>query len=341
MSNVILVTGVMGSGKTLKVVADLVNDLEENEKRPIEEKRTYYANITGLKIDGILPIPYDWRDTPDHSYIIYDEAQLIPMFKKSRGQSHMAVQELTLARKRGHKIIFITQAPNRLHQDILDVVGEHYHVHRPYGAKLATVFMWRNQVATRPLGRSSQSTIENKFLFVYPKKCYDLYESAQVANDGFRTKIPPKSLLLLSLPILLFGYSAYVFFKPDTQDFLTGTQEKEVSQSLSQTATAIPATTTVEPLLPEPPPAPKPTIEQLEDERVAFVMSMPNGCIAKNSKGFDLDISYETCMKYANKEISMQPSFTTPKQTQHMGNMQPIDHTKEQHIQPINMDKAV
>ena len=45
MSNVVLVTGVMGSGKTLKVVADLVNDIEKNETRPVEEKRTYYADI--------------------------------------------------------------------------------------------------------------------------------------------------------------------------------------------------------------------------------------------------------------------------------------------------------
>lgn len=237
MSNVVLVTGVMGSGKTLKVVADLVQDLELNEKREINEKRTYYADISGLKIDGIEPSPYDWRTTSDHSYIIYDEAQLNSMFARKRGQSHLAVQELTLARKRGHKIIFITQAPNRLHQDILDVVGEHYHLHRPYGAKLATCYMWRNQVALRPLGRTALSIVENKFLFTYPKKCFDYYESAQVADDGFKLKVPPKTLFLLALPVLLIGYAVYgYFFDKKVTAFINPSSSKQVASAVAVTS---------------------------------------------------------------------------------------------------------
>lgn len=325
MSNVILVTGVMGSGKTLKVVADLIADLEENEKRCVEEKRTYYANITGLKIDGINPIPDDWRTTPDYSYIIIDEAQLIPMYARNRGKSHISVQELTLARKRGHKIIFITQAPNRLHQDILDVVQEHYHLARPYGAKLATCYMWRNEAQKNPMGREAQRKCENKFLFTYPRKCYDYYESAQVQNDGLKAKIPLKTLIFVSLPLVFFGFSAYMWFAPTTQNMVDG-------KSLSTSAPKIETNEHTkdmlkkedEKILSASTVSNAPIPEQLEAVRVAFVMSTPDNCYAKNSRGFDLGLTYEECMKYANKEKPMNPSYI-PKETKYLGNIPPID----------------
>lgn len=323
MSNVVLVTGVMGSGKTLKVVADLVNDLEANESRPLEEKRTYFSDITGLNIEGVLPSPTDWRETPDHSYIIYDEAQLNPMFARKRGASHLAVQHLTLARKRGHKIIFITQAPNRLHQDILDVVGEHYHLHRPYGAKLATCFMWRNQVAKNPMGRDAQNKVEHRFLFTYPKKCYGLYESAQVKDDGFKLKVPKKTVFFVALPFLLFGFAAYQFFSPATQNMIDGKKLASPASAVADTTTEIQNLSQVQDdqlaaSVPASTPTPQQTMpvwastpEQAEQMRVASVFAMPDGsCIARNSKGFTLPIDNDTCHKYANRQIPMDFSYT-------------------------------
>lgn len=322
MSNVVLVTGVMGSGKTLKVVADLVNDLEANESRPIDEKRTYYSDITGLNIEGVLPSPTDWRETPDHSYIIYDEAQLNPMFARKRGASHLAVQHLTLARKRGHKIIFITQAPNRLHQDILDVVGEHYHLHRPYGAKLATCFMWRNQVAKNPMGRDAQNKVEHRFLFTYPKKCYGLYESAQVKDDGFKLKVPKKTVFFIALPFLLFAFSAYQFFSPSTQNMIEGKKLSSPASAVADTQTQVANLsqlgTDLTASVPAFTPTPQQTMptwasmpEQAEQMRVASVFAMPDGsCIARNSRGFTLPIDNDTCQRYANKQIPMDFSYT-------------------------------
>lgn len=340
MANLILITGVMGAGKTLKAVSDLVDDIEQNEKRPIEEKRTYYSNITGLKINGIEPIPddFDWRTTPDYSYIVIDEAQLIPRYARNRGKSHISVQELTLVRKRGHKIVFLTQAPNRLHQDILDVVQEHYHLDRKYGAKLATCYVWHNEVAKNPMGREAQRKTANKFLFTYPKKCFDYYESAQVANDGFKVKIPAKTLGFVALPFLCFGFSAYMWFAPDTQNMVQGKNKSSLTastpvattQNLTATNnpfTTVSSTTPMQPMQMQTP-------EQMEMTRVAFVMSTPEGyCFAKNSKGQTLPIDTDTCMKYANKQIPMDFSYT-PTQTQYMGGLAPVTQNGTQSPQP-------
>lgn len=334
MSNVVLVTGVMGSGKTLKVVADLVNDMEINETRPVDEKRTYYSDITGLRIENVLPSPQDWRNTPSHSYIIYDEAQLNPMFSRKRGQSHISVQELTLARKRGHKIIFLTQAPNRLHQDILDVVGEHYHLHRPYGAKLATCYMWRNMVALRPMSRENQNKAESKSLFIYPKKCYDLYDSAQVEDDGFKSKIPFRTLA----PIIGFGsilfmcaYFVYWGFSSDeTQSMIKGEDVKKKQETkqvvssapmpqnpiaqTSSNADKVTQATELSASVSAVTPIPQ-KYQHLDDtqikelNRLSYVIQIKGKCIGGNSIGEQFTLSQKDCKAYIKGEKRLIPSY--------------------------------
>lgn len=340
MSNVILITGLMGGGKTLKAVSDMVNDIEQNETRPVEEKRTYYSNITGLKVEGINPIPpdyFDWRDTPDYSYIVIDEAQLIPMYARNRGKSHISVQELTLARKRGHKIIFITQAPNRLHQDILDVIQEHYHLDRKYGAKLATCYVWINEVARNPMGREAQRKCANKFLFTYPKKCYDYYESAQVANDGFKLKIPAKTLGFVALPFLFFGFAAYQWFSPTTQNMVKG---KELSAPASATAStptvtnpfsvaSAPTATASAPLSAvASTPVPSTAQTAYDDKLITtpvHVIAFGQRCTAYSKDGVPLDLPLNECKAYANghKPLMLKQTSSPTQPTQQTQKEQP------------------
>lgn len=64
-----LVTAPPGTGKTLLLIKMIFEYLKEG--------RRVYCNIDQLKIDEVLPIPHnaDWRDYPDGSVVIYDEAQ--------------------------------------------------------------------------------------------------------------------------------------------------------------------------------------------------------------------------------------------------------------------------
>ena len=64
-----LITAVPGSGKTLHAIGLILKALSEG--------RAVYARIDGLLIDEVKPAPDDWRDTPEGSLVIYDEAQEI------------------------------------------------------------------------------------------------------------------------------------------------------------------------------------------------------------------------------------------------------------------------
>jgi len=72
-----------GSGKSLWCVELLETTVRKNPNRMI------FTNIIGVNIQGVLPIvssankPFDWRDLPDGSLIIYDEAHEHPAFAKT------------------------------------------------------------------------------------------------------------------------------------------------------------------------------------------------------------------------------------------------------------------
>lgn len=172
-----LITGTPGSGKTLYAVSRIIKEINDNPDRPI------YTDIKGLRIDGVHDAPDDWRDTPEGSLIVYDECQYRDMFKRERGRTRYdTILDMTTHRHTGRDIWLITQSPNFLHVDVLAVVGEHIHVDRPMGAKLANLYKWR-QAETKPQGRTVKEKAENRSLFKYDKTLFNYYDSVDVDDD--------------------------------------------------------------------------------------------------------------------------------------------------------------
>lgn len=72
-----------GSGKSLYCVQLIEEVVRKNPNRLI------FTNIVGINIPGVLPIklssnqPFDWRDLPSGSLIVYDEAHEHPAFSKT------------------------------------------------------------------------------------------------------------------------------------------------------------------------------------------------------------------------------------------------------------------
>lgn len=200
-----LITGIPGSGKTLYAVSELKKAVESNTTA--KEPRKIYCDITGLKYENIEPPPIDWRLTPPRSLLIYDEAQLHKEFQPCRGQSpHKFVELLTIHRKSGHEIWFITQDPKRLHNDILLMVETHHHLERPYGAKLASIYHYRG-AERNPSARSVKERAENKTVFTYDRSLFDMYESSQV-KDGIKFRLPRELTVWLILAVIV-GYFFY------------------------------------------------------------------------------------------------------------------------------------
>lgn len=212
---IVLVTGTPGSGKTLFVVSKI---LELQKQFP---DRKIYADIDGLQIDGVEQSPDDWRTTPDNSIVIYDEAQQHERFRAgTQANKDEIVQKLQVHRHTGHDIWFITQSPRFLNAFVLDLVGEHYHLHRPYGAKLASVYYWRS-VRKQPQSLASRELAENEFLFKYPKELFDVYKSATQHN--VKLKIPKKLWLVVAAIVIIFGFVLKMIYSDGSQKMINGT----------------------------------------------------------------------------------------------------------------------
>jgi len=193
-----LITGVPGSGKTLRAVWMI--------KAERDKGRAVYSDIDGLDpLLGVLPAPLDWRDTPEGSFVVYDEAQKTYPSTGKPGQSDDArIQALQTHRHTGHDIVYLTQAPTLIHHDIRKLVGLHVHVHRAAGLKRATLFTWDFAVQD-PNDRREQERADTENWF-YPKDLFKLYKSATIHTHKFN--IPKKiagALVVIALIVLYFG----------------------------------------------------------------------------------------------------------------------------------------
>ena len=235
---IVLVTGTPGSGKTLFVVSKI---LELQKQFP---DRKIYSDIDGLQIDGVEQSPDDWRTTPDNSIVIYDEAQQHERFRAgTQANKDEIVQKLQVHRLTGHDIWFITQSPRFLNAFVLDLVGEHYHLHRPYGAKLASVYSWRS-VRKQPQSLASRELAENEFLFKYPKQLFEVYKSATQHN--VKLKIPKKLWMVVATIVIMLGFVVKMIYSDGSQKMLNGTlgagtqnSELEVKKETSNNALAV------------------------------------------------------------------------------------------------------
>src|SRR5690606_40878679 len=103
------------------------------------------AMVGGLPI---LPAPDDWRECPDGSMVIYDEAQQKHLFRATgtpgvptiRGEDGRTVEDeritsLDTHRHRGFDIVLITQEVGLVHHWAKKFVGCHIHLERTRGAR--------------------------------------------------------------------------------------------------------------------------------------------------------------------------------------------------------------
>jgi len=333
----ILITGTPGSGKTLYAVHRIVNDW-------LKQDRLVYADIDGLNIEGVEKSPDDWRETPEGSLIVYDEAQQRDIFKHGRGSLSQSeiVQKFEVHRHTGHDIVFITQSPKFLHNHILDLVGEHYHLHRPYGAALASIYFWRKAVRN-PQSKSAQSFVENESLFKYRKDLYKYYKSATVHTH--KLAIPKKILIWCSIPFLMVAFLYSKFTDPYTQKMITGatgeatttTTTTNADGSVAQTTTATDQAAPVRDL------SPVATVAH-ELQRVAHVVEFGNECYAKNSFGELLDIPLDKCRMYSARPSLLSGSRNRADQTDYTQTQLPQASTPIQQqpttIQPISAEST-
>lgn len=331
---IILITGTPGSGKTLFAVSKILGWAKEN-------KREIFADIDGLSIDGIEKSPEDWRETPDGSIVVYDEAQQHARFAATRGQRSQdeIVQAMEVHRHTGHDIVFITQSSKFLHNHILDLVGEHYHLHRPYGASLATVYYWRRAVRN-PASQTQKALCENEFLFKYPKDLFKVYKSSNEHNVKF--KLPKKLWMIIAAIIIMSIFVYKITFSDNTQNFINGktstqtakptTVDNPLNPDAKTTEQAKPANTDQLPqatgqdlnrntnIVSYNPNKPFDTdysnyqYQAAQAPQLSGCMQLKNKCSCYTQQGSKLDVSIADCKKVINDGMPFNPFLVRSQQ---------------------------
>lgn len=201
-----LITAVPGSGKTLSAIAMIIEGLEAG--RPV------FTNINGLVKDKfpnnslLQEAPDDWRDTPEGSLVIYDEAQQAHLYPSNAQRGKVEDERLTAMethRHSGHDLVFITQAPTFVHHHIRKLVGEHIHLYRGRGVGGAMRYEW-SHTCDSPNDRKEQERATGAF-WKFPKEHFGYYTSAVMHTHKF--KIPYKIVAIFSVVALILSFVGY------------------------------------------------------------------------------------------------------------------------------------
>lgn len=201
-----LITAVPGSGKTLSAIAMIIEGLEAG--RPV------FTNINGLVKDKfpnnslLQEAPDDWRDTPEGSLVIYDEAQQAHLYPSNAQRGKVEDERLTAMethRHSGHDLVFITQAPTFVHHHIRKLVGEHIHLYRGRGVGGAMRYEW-SHTCDSPNDRKEQERATGVF-WKFPKEHFAYYTSAVMHTHKF--KIPYKIVAIFSVVALILSFVGY------------------------------------------------------------------------------------------------------------------------------------
>jgi len=191
-----LITAVPGSGKTLYCIGLIL--------KAVEEGRPVYSNIAGLKIPQCHPAPDDWRDTPEGSLVVYDEAQQPHLYPSTAHRGEVKderLRQMEVHRHTGHDLVFVSQSPSFLHHHIRKLAGEHIHLYRAFGAKIVTKYTWQHTVDS-PNDRGEQGRADS-VPWKFPKEHFQYYQSATIHTHKF--KMPKKLAALLLLIVAVAG----------------------------------------------------------------------------------------------------------------------------------------
>lgn len=228
MSKIRLITGGIGTGKSLWTVEQL---FKEHEKTP---EREIYTDITGIKHTGIKKAPDDWREIPNNSLIVYDEVQYRDLFSRHNSKRDKQILDLTTIRKRGIELWLITQRARFLNADVLGLVNEHVHLER-VGQKISNVYIW--QEAELNITKTKKMFAFDKYRWAYPEHIFGFYESIQPDAKHNKRSYLNKAVvsIVITLVLALIAGAIFVKFAASKGISATGVETKKPeNQTMAQ-----------------------------------------------------------------------------------------------------------
>lgn len=292
------------TGKSLKAIEIIFKYLNMG--------RIVYTNIVGIKIPGVITFsgsiddPHDWRDLPNDSVVIYDEAHEHPAFADRnliQDKAKMAkVRDigisLTLHGHFGFDIYMITQNPRLLAPEVLASVGTHYIMRRKFGVDMATIFEYAEAKTT--FSKSAAKDALNTTFWRFPKHLYKFYVSSEVHN--IKKTFPKKYYLFALIPIFLFGYAFMNGQKTGFFGLLSKDKKDQVKVKPQNNIESSSKSPLNNPFNKSPDSLSNNNQPSFHDEsnRVASVFLNGNKCRAYNGNSELMPIPTKLCIEFAN-----------------------------------------
>ena len=284
-----LITAVPGSGKTLYSIG-LIEDA-------LASGRPVFTNISGLVKEKfsnphlLSDAPDDWRDTPEGSLVLYDEAQQSHLYPSNAQRGPVTDQRLTAMethRHSGHDLVFITQAPTFIHHHIRKLVGLHVHLYRSRGLQAASKYEW-SHVCDSPNDRKEQQRADF-VLWKFPKEHFSFYTSAVMHTHKFR--MPKKLMILLFFIVLALFFLGFSLYK----------NSGLASMSFADDASTLIASNSSEPV---PLVVPYEWSKTTEAVPVAGCIAMPSRdkCQCFSANGTTLEMSHAACLSVIDSPL--------------------------------------
>ena len=192
-----LITGVPGSGKTLKMISDLMN------RKDLKDRPLYLDGIPEVNGEIIpnLPIPegetmQTWHKwAPTGAILVIDECQRVFRPRPSGSKVPDYVAELETHRHRGIDIFLLTQHPRLVDVNVRSLIGHHCHISKT-NLGVRRMFEWE-----RCGDPTSKTDVEGavKSVYTLDKKAFGVYKSAE-EHTKIRTKL---SRTVYAFPIVL------------------------------------------------------------------------------------------------------------------------------------------
>lgn len=201
-----LITGVPGSGKTLKMMSDLMN------RQDLKNRPLYLDGIPEVNAEIIpnQPIPegesmQTWHKwAPSGAILVIDECQRVFRPRPSGSKVPDYVAELETHRHRGIDIFLLTQHPRLIDINVRSLIGHHVHIGKT-SMGVRRMVEWE-----RCANPEANADIANgvKSVYTLDKKAFGVYKSAE-EHTKIKTK---RSKLLVIFPAAILAIIIGVWY---------------------------------------------------------------------------------------------------------------------------------
>ncbi len=204
-----LITGILGSGKTLRAVKFMKEAVDADEK-------VYQSGFKGLAIPGVIDWedPKKWQELPPGAILFIDEAQKW-FGERRQGHAPDYLKAMnTMRGEEGVRMVLLTQHPKYLDPHIKDLIGCHEHLLREDGKESSKLFR-SNEVMEDPRSPRGRAKADTETVPLPIKEVGHLVVSANSPHT-IKYRMPAlvkKALIIGGIGALALGSAWFLLFR--------------------------------------------------------------------------------------------------------------------------------